>query len=121
MTPGTRPSRRTARAAPLPARGRTVALISLTVAIVGSSFNCIEDASDEAARVPMLSGDGHAGAVLDGARSRRGQPPGVFWGRNRGLIAAAPANDKKPNPPESGIMQSTWSSAEAPAGARTAE
>src|SRR5262249_61863680 len=34
MTPGTRPSRRTARAAPLPARGRAVAFNSLTVAIV---------------------------------------------------------------------------------------
>src|SRR5215467_6030260 len=33
MTPGTRPSRRSARAAPLPARGRAVALISLTVAM----------------------------------------------------------------------------------------
>src|ERR1043166_9011040 len=33
MTPGTRPWRRIARAAPLPARGRAVALISLTVAM----------------------------------------------------------------------------------------
>src|ERR1700730_481193 len=33
MTPATRPWRRIARAAPLPARGRAVALISLTVAM----------------------------------------------------------------------------------------
>src|SRR6202011_4519582 len=33
MTPGTRPWRRIARAAPLPARGRAVAVISLTVAM----------------------------------------------------------------------------------------
>src|SRR5450631_3258426 len=100
MTPGTRPSRRTARAAPLPARGRTVALISLTVAIVGSSFVAKDARPTKAAGVPMLSGDELAGVVPHAARSRRGQPPGVFWGRNRGLIASAPANDKKRSRPK---------------------
>src|SRR5258708_22456562 len=33
MTPGTRPARRSERAAPLPARGRAVAFIALTVAM----------------------------------------------------------------------------------------
>jgi hypothetical protein len=33
MTPGTRPARRSDRAAPLPARGRAVAFIALTVAM----------------------------------------------------------------------------------------
>src|SRR3954451_23339783 len=39
MTPGTRPSRRTARAAPLPARARAVALSSLTLAMMSHLLN----------------------------------------------------------------------------------
>src|SRR5580692_9858730 len=41
MIPGTRPARRSARAAPLPARERAVALIRLTVAMMISSSKAL--------------------------------------------------------------------------------
>src|SRR5437870_4246530 len=133
MTPGTRPSRRTARAAPLPARGRAVALISLTVAIVGSFFQVHwKRHRPGGSRPHCFRVIEHASAVLDETRSRRGQPPGVFWGRNRGLIASAPANDKKSYRQKSyrqnwnatvdemrprAIIKATWSAAESRAAA----
>src|SRR4029077_15853746 len=57
MTAGTRPSRRTARAAPLPAFGRAVALSSLTVAIELSSLILLRNLPRRASRGVGAAGE----------------------------------------------------------------
>src|SRR5689334_18106387 len=74
MTPGTRPWRRIARAAPLPARGRAVALISLTVAMSKSSCSIATQTAAHAAVPP-------------------GRPPGVL--PSRGCAAYSGSDGEK--------------------------
>src|SRR5262249_3493852 len=77
MTPGTRPSRRTARAAPLPAFGRAVALSSLTVAMIASSGSIATQTAAYAAVPP-------------------GRPPGVHRAEVARLIAVGAPKNKEP-------------------------
>src|ERR1700694_1622946 len=84
MIPGTRPARRSARAAPLPARERAAALIRLTVAMMVSSSKTLFDKGNSA---PSLQGccssrgrRAYSGAECEkqGMRARRrlAQTPG---------------------------------------------
>src|ERR1700733_11565870 len=96
MTPGTRPSRRTARAAPLPARGRTVALISLAVAMCQSSFN-------RNGGVIRLSGERSDAVRCKRRRGRLRRKPAVaaanlqggFGAADGGLIPSVAPHGKK--------------------------
>src|SRR5262250_1102451 len=78
MTPGTRPSRRIARAAPLPARGRAVALISLTVAMSNPHVRLELQTAASAAVPPgrppgvLPSRDGAAYSGWDGEKQESG-------------------------------------------------
>src|SRR5712691_4058333 len=88
MTPGTRPSRRIARAAPLPARGRPVALISLTIAM------------SHPHQVRLLIGfDCSSGSIAmqtaANAAVPPGRPPGVHPGGVARLIAGRTEKNKK--------------------------
>src|ERR1700680_2902946 len=57
MIPGTRPARRSARAAPLPARERAVALIRLTVAMMISSSKALSYKWNSAASLQGCGSD----------------------------------------------------------------
>src|SRR5580693_245339 len=78
MIPGTRPARRSARAAPLPARERAVALIRLTVAMMISSSKALSYKWNSAASLQGCgSGRGRraysgAGFGKQGMMARRG-------------------------------------------------
>src|SRR5450755_1722647 len=102
MTPGTRPSRRTARAAPLPARGRAVALISLTVAIVGSSFHAMDAHPTRRLASPCFQ-------VMSMREPSRTEPAagaanlqGCSGAAMAGLIASVATDDNNAIPPETG-------------------
>src|ERR1700676_2561456 len=94
MIPGTRPARRSARAAPLPARERAVALIRLTVAMMISSSKALSHKWNSAASLQGCgSGRGRraysgAGFEKQGMMARRNlvrNVPGLTTVRGAGL------------------------------------
>src|SRR4029078_11059071 len=89
MTPGTLPARRSDRAAPLPAFGRAVALISLTVAMTSqSSFSA--QLLGFARGMPPGVLEPEVGRFYSGASRQRQENQSIcrFWGRPDALTMA---------------------------------
>src|SRR5262249_59751741 len=99
MTPGTRPARRSARAAPLPARDRVAAFICLTVvAMVQILLN--KTAAEIGAAHPRRSMPPSVAGSVSGLRQCwRGRAPCRRFGA---LIASAVGEDKKSAPARAG-------------------
>src|SRR5262252_9659697 len=103
MIPGTRPARRSARAAPLPARERVAALIELTVAIVYPRLKSC-NAKGNSASGSRGAGDAAEACAYNGAPYgtqgnaarlwRRGYRAGPLWVKSghRGLVNGSKAD-----------------------------
>src|ERR1700719_4958776 len=89
MIPGTRPARRSARAAPLPARERAVALIRLTVAMMISSSKALSYKWNSAGSLQgCCSGHGRRAYSGAGFEKQGMTAPGNSGRKPPGLTAA---------------------------------
>src|SRR5579885_1081173 len=94
MTPGTRPERRAARAAPFPARSRAAARMVTMSAIACSSFSFISRAPAPLHGLHRLRAPASRGAARRAAGAPRWRPRGnhetlVEQARDRPLLADA--------------------------------